>query len=790
MNRTCKRISATGVFAMLCGVMIFIDPAAPTRAEPAATSAAAPQQTGFQRGGSAQVSGVYKSRITPHWFSNNNRFWYRNDLAGGAKEFILVDAQRGTREAAFDHAKLAAALSKASGADCKADRLPFDGISFDEAGNAVRFKVGDAAWQCDLTSYQISRIDQIEQTPAAAEPANPQRNKSKIEEITPETIGDGTNLAHDPPLYEEQKSPDGKWTAFVKEYNVFLRGDDGAEVQLSREGVEGHSFGAISWSPDSKFVVASKIVPGVFLPENLIQSSPPGGGRAKLRTRLYTLPGDKYTSYELWVFDAADRNGVKVDCELLDFYGPPRPRWKKDGKQFLFQKTDRGHQRFRVFNVDALTGKTRTVLDDKAETFVNTTYLSFIYYTEGNEEILYASERDGWKHLYLIDADKGGLDNQITKGQWVMRGVDSVDEEKRQIYFRASGLYPDQDPYLIHYCRVNFDGTGKVAMTVGNGNHSIQYSPDRRYIIDTYSRVNMPPMHELRRVSDGKLVCPLERSDISELIAGGFTAPEVFSAKGRDGMTDIWGIIARPKDLDPSKKYPVIEYIYAGPHDSYVPKSFSPRGRWSSLTDLGFIVVQMDGMGTANRSKAFHDVCWRNLKDAGFPDRILWHQAAAKKYPYYDISRVGIFGTSAGGQNAAGAVLFHPEFYKAAVSNSGCHDNRMDKASWNEQWMGYPVGPWYAESSNIENAAKLQGHLMLVIGELDTNVPPENTYRLVDALIKARKDFDFIVVPNGGHGAGGPYGQRRMQDFFLRHLQGIDPPNRNAEKGPGSSTGS
>ena len=256
---------------------------------------------------------------------------------------------------------------------------------------------------------------------------------------------------------------------------------------------------------------------------------------------------------------------------------------------------------------------------------------------------------------------------------------------------------------------MNFDGTGLVALTEGNGSHSVQYSPDRRFLIDTYSRVDMPPVHELRRVSDGGLVCKLETADASALKATGWQPPEVFVAKGRDGKTDIWGIICRPKDFDPNKKYPVIEQIYAGPQGSFVPKTFSAAGRFSFLTDLGFIVVQMDGMGTANRSKAFHDVCWHDLKDAGFPDRILWHQAVGKKYPYYDLDRVGIYGTSAGGQNATGGVLFHPEFYKVAASACGCHDNRMDKASWNEQWMGYPVGPWYAASSNIDNAHRLAG---------------------------------------------------------------------------------
>jgi len=328
---------------------------------------------------------------------------------------------------------------------------------------------------------------------------------------------------------------------------------------------------------------------------------------------------------------------------------------------------------------------------------------------------------------------------------------------------------------------VNFDGSGLVFLTAGNGTHAIRYSPDRRYVIDTYSGVDRPPVNELRRVSDGKRVCALEEADITELKASGWDPPEVFVAKGRDGQTDIWGILCRPRGLDPNRKYPLIEEIYAGPQSAYVPKAFSPASHYESLTRLGFVVVKIDGMGTAHRSKAFHDVCWHNLKDAGFPDRILWMKAAGAKYPYLDTTRVGAFGNSAGGQSAAGALLFHPEFYQVAVASCGCHDNRMDKASWNEQWMGYPVGPQYAESSNIDNAHRLRGHLFLLVGEMDDNVPPESTYRFVDALIKAGKDFDLLVVPGGGHGPGGDYGARRRNDFFLRHLLGVEPPNRNAE---------
>jgi len=382
-----------------------------------------------------------------------------------------------------------------------------------------------------------------------------------------------------------------------------------------------------------------------------------------------------------------------------------------------------------------------------------------------------------------------------------VRGIDLMDETNRQVWFRASGVFPDQDPYLIHYGRVNFDGSNLVWLTQANGNHTVQFSPDRKYIVDACSRVDLAPVNELRRVSDGKFVSKLEEADIAELKASGWEAPEVFVAKGRDGKTDIWGIISRPRKFDPNKKYPVIEDIYAGPQGSFVPKTFSAMRRYASQTDLGFIIVKIDGMGTANRSKAFHDVCWHKLKDGGFEDRILWMKAAAAKYPCMDLTRVGVYGNSAGGQNAAAAVLFHPEFYKVAVASCGCHDNRMDKASWNEQWMGYmppeklwskDSDNWYSQASNIDNAYRLRGKLMLVVGEMDNNVPPESTYRFVDALIKAGRDFDFLLVPGAGHGPGGSYGIRRRDDFFVHHLLGKEPPDRNAtarqsEPGPTGS---
>jgi len=741
------------------------------------------------------MPGVFKAQITPHWFDRDTRFWYRNDLPKGCKEFILVIAERGTRETAFDHAKLAAALSKATGTEYQAERLPFDAIEYIDDAKAIRFKAGDTTWNCNLTTYEISKTeagttspespgkeeaDEVEEAPWIREPASDPRQPA----FARQTQRRGVFPA---------RSPDGKWIAFVKNENIFLTsGDNGNEVQLSQDGKPDLSYGMLSWAPDSKTLAAFRIEPGERREVYLIESSPAGGGRAKLRTRRYPLPGDKFTAYKLNLFDVASAKQLKPEVERIDF-GTPQLRWRRDGSSFTYQKVDRGHQRLRVIEVNAQTGRPRALIDEESKTFIWTAHaeglgLNLVNYLDKSNEIIYVSERDGWRHLYLIDAVEGKFKNPITTGEYVLRGIDRIDEEKRQIWFRACGRNADQDPYLIHYYRVNFDGSGLVALTEGNGNHTIQYSGNRKYLIDTYSRVDMAPVHELRRIADGKLVCHLEKADITELEATGWQPPEVFVAKGRDGKTDIWGIISRPRKFDPNKKYPVIEHIYAGPQGAFVPKTFG-ASRFASLVDLGFIVVQMDGMGTAYRSKAFHDVCWKNLKDAGFPDRILWHQAVARKYPYYDLTRIGIYGGSAGGQNATAAVLFHPEFYKVAVSGCGCHDNRMDKASWNEQWMGYPVGPQYAACSNIDNASRLRGKLMLILGELDTNVPPESTLRLVDALIKAGKDFDFVLVPGAGHGMGGTYGNRRMQDFFVRHLLGMEPPDRNtADRRGGGAT--
>jgi dipeptidyl aminopeptidase/acylaminoacyl peptidase len=743
----------------------------------------------------AQTKGrVFKTNITPHWFQGETHFWYRNDLKGGDKEFVLVNAEKGTRGPAFDHVKLADALSKASDQRSEATRLPFESIEFTDGLKAVRFQVAGTSWECDLGKYECTRLAQGAVREAEEQPADPEAvgDEDAPSEADP---GDGPQQKKKgkqqpkrftPAATREARSPDGNWTAFVKDNNVYLRDKDGKETQATQNGEAGNAFSGVAWSPDSRTVVAYRTEPGDSKEVYLIESSPRDQLPAKLHKRVYPRPGDRFARHEMWLIPVADPKPVQVEVERID-YGPvPRLRWAKDGQHFTFEKTDRGHQRYRVIEVEAGTGKTRNVIDERAETFIWSVHLPreglagiSVSYLDKSGEILYVSQRDGWKHLYLVDAKDGKIKNQITRGEWVVRSVVKVDEENRQIWFKASGKEPDQDPYLIHHYRVNFDGTGLVALTAGNGNHTVQYSPDSTYLIDTYSRVDLPPVHELRRVADGTRVCELEKADVSALLQTGWRAPEVFVAKGRDGKTDIWGIVCRPQQFDPAKKYPVIEYIYAGPHDSHVPKTFSAFRPTQALAELGFIVVQIDGMGTANRSRAFHDVCWKNLADAGFPDRILWIKALAKRYAYVDVTRVGIFGTSAGGQNALGALLFHPEFYKVAVASCGCHDNRLDKASWNEQWMGL-MGPHYEEQSNSTNANKLQGRLMLIVGEMDTNVPPESTLRVVDALIRAGKEFEMIFVPGMGHSNGGAYGTMRQRDFFVRHLMGAESPNRNA----------
>ncbi|NQU22865.1 MAG: prolyl oligopeptidase family serine peptidase [Candidatus Nealsonbacteria bacterium] len=723
---------------------------------------------------------VFDTKVEPHWFADGNRFWYRNNLADDAREFVLVDATASTRRPAFDHAKLAESLSKATGGQHKPTHLPIEKLEFDDSAATMLFSAAGKRFQCDLKSCALTVIEPPKppEKKEETEKKDAEQKEDKKEDQQPSSADEKTERHEKKRPQTGQKSPDGKWTTCIKDHNVYLQATEGGEeFQLSDDGNEDYAYRQILWSPDSKKLVVMRQKKADQRTVYLIESSPKDQLQPKLHSHNYLKPGDQVSFSKPHLFDVAARKQIPVDDKLFaNPWSINALRWCPTSRRFTFFFNQRGHQAVRIIAVDAQSGEAGAIVNEQSKTFVDYAGKLYTNYLDESHEIIWMSERDGYNHLYLIDSRSGDVKNQITKGSWVVRRVDRVDNDKRQIWFQAGGIYPEQDPYYIHYCRVNFDGTGLLVLTDGNGTHSIDYSPDRRFIIDTYSRVDMPRVTELRRVADGKLVCELERSDMAPLTATGWQVPERFVSKGRDGETDIYGVIFRPTNFDPAKKYPVIEQIYAGPHGSHVPKRFESCHGAQIMAELGFIVVQIDGMGTSNRSKAFHDVCWKNLGDSGFPDRILWINAATKKYPYMDVTRVGIYGGSAGGQSSTRAVLAHGEFYKVAVSDCGCHDNRMDKIWWNELWMSWPVGPHYEEQSNVTCAHQLTGKLLLIVGELDRNVDPASTMQVVDALIKADKDFDMLVVPGSGHGsAGTSYGRRRQRDYFVRHLLGVEP---------------
>ncbi|MEO8270407.1 MAG: prolyl oligopeptidase family serine peptidase, partial [Aureliella sp.] len=573
-------------------------------------------------------------------------------------------------------------------------------------------------------------------------------------------------------------SPDGKWQVSNYDDNVHLVDiESGEETFQTTDGDSNEGFsGRVWWSPDSQnFIVISTLnVPTRKI--SMIESSPPDSIHSRVLTIDYAKPGDDLEQPRPVLFHVADPKPIAIDNTLFSNpFSLNNFHWDPSSASFCFVLNQRGHQVLRAIAVDAETAVARTLVEETPETFVCYSSKSYVHYI-GSDEMIWMSERSGWNHLYLIDKVQGKVKNPITSGEWVVREVVRVDDEQRVVWLAVSGIDPGQDPYYQHLIRVGYDGENVVRLTEGDGDHQWQFSPDNRFLIDSYSRVDMPPHRVLRDAESGQLICELEHADDERLLQTGWHYPERFTAKGRDGETDIYGVIVRPTNFEPDQKYPVLEAIYAGPHSAFVPKGFGRYPELYEMAELGFIVVKIDGMGTNHRSKSFHDVCWKNLADSGFPDRIAWMRAAASERPEMDLSRVGIWGGSAGGQSAMRAVIDHGDFYHAAVADCGCHDNRVDKLWWNEQWMGWPVGPHYAEQSNVTGAQRLQGALMLIWGELDQNVDPASSMQVIEALVQGDKDFEQLVMPGVGHGAAGhPYAKRRQADFFVRHLWHREP---------------
>ena len=667
---------------------------------------------------------VYSPAIHPEWIDSSHYFWYKNHEKEG-DFYYLVNAESGKKQRAADKKGLAAFFSK--------------------------------------------KQKKLAESLLKEEEKRPDRWRRREEAPVPVV------------------SPDKKWEAYVKDNNLYLsplwdekeKDKPKEEIALTMDGTANLRYDgwSIIWSPDSRKLATVKVRDVQERRIPLIESGPSSQKQPILQWRDYAKPGDVLPVYLPVLFDVEARKQMALNVTPYEnqFY-LNLTGWREDSRAFTFEFNQRGHQRYVIGEVSAADGSIRHLVDEQTKTFIYY-YNNYRYDLDDGKELLWISERDGWRHLYLIDGTSGQVKRQVTKGEWVLRQVDYVDETNRVVYFTASGFNKGEDPYNLHYCRINLDGTGFTDMTPENGNHRVTFSADRSYFTDVYSRPDLPPVSQLKRTSDVSVVAGLQRCDVSALQAEGWQMPEVFCAKGRDGQTDIWGNIYRPMHFDASKSYPVVEFIYAGPHDSHVDKDFKPAHHLvSKLVELGFIVVSIDGMGTSNRSKAFHDVCWKNLKDAGFPDRIAWMKAAGAKYKYMDLNRVGIYGWSAGGQNAMAALLFHNDFYKVAVALCGCHDNRMDKIWWNEQWMGYPVDSSYIACSNVENAHRLTRPLMLVVGEMDDNVDPASTMQVVDALIKANKDFELVVLPGVRHSMGESYGEHKRFDFFVKELMGVEPP--------------
>lgn len=700
---------------------------------------------------------VLYAGVVPHWVDQTSAFWYVRQTEKG-KEYVKVDAASKKRTALFDQQKMASALTEKAGREINAYNLPLQNCRLNISLDTLRFQLDGKFWAYSIKNNRL--LD---------EGAIPSRGKERHwMEVDDEKEGSPVT------------SPDGKWTAFIKNDNVYVREvATGKEKQLSQDGTLSNYYSSyIQWSPDSKSVVSCRIRPVEKRYVYYVESSPADQAQPKLHKQEYAKPGDELRFKVPCIFEVESGRRLIPSTELFSHqYELSGPMWNADSKAITFEYNERGHKVYLVLEMSAVDGSVRTLIEEKEEKYVNYPRIYRNYLGDG-KRIIWSSERDNYNHLYLYDRATGKPLNQITKGEWYVRGVQHVDEANEVIYFSANGMKKGENPYLIHYYKINFDGSNLVELTPEEGMHQCWYSSDYKYLVDVYSKVDQAPIAVLRDAKNGKIRMQLDKADISALLANDWKAPEVFSAKGRDGKTDMWGVIYRPSNFDPSKKYPVIEYIYSGPGDQYVPKTFSSYNWWmTSLAELGFIVVQVDGMTTSFRSKEFEEVCYKNLKDAGLPDHIAWIKAAAQKYPYMDIDRVGIFGCSAGGQESTGAVLFHPEFYKAAYSACGCHDNRMDKIWWNELWMGYPVDESYSACSNVDNAHLLSRPLMLVVGELDDNVDPASTMQVANALIKANKDFELVVIPGAHHTMGEDFGEHKRYDFFVRHLMGVTPPS-------------
>ena len=709
----------------------------------------------------------------PHWLAGD-RCWYRVLTAQGS-EFVLVDPVRKTRTPAFDQARLAAALSAASGKAYTANQLPFRSITLSPDAQVVSFAAGGKSWRYDAASGQVSP----DTTPAA--PSANARN--------------------------EVASPDGRLAAYIRDYNLWVRDTKtNQQTQLTTDGAKDYGYATdnagwtssdqpvLRWSPDSRKIATfrqdQRRVGDMYLVTTNV-------GHPKLSAWKYPLPGDQdIITIERVVVEVSPAKVVRLQIAPDPHRGSLSDDisssgtfddvdWSADAAQLAFVSTSRDHKQERFRVADAATGTVRDVFSETVPTQYESGQHAINWrYLPRTREAIWYSERDNWGHLYLYDAGTGKVKNQITKGNWVVTQLLKVDEQRRQLYFLADGREPG-NPYFTHIYRIDLDGKHLTLLTPEAGNHQVALSPSGRYFLDTYSQPNVPAVSVLRDAA-GKLVLPLEKTDISRLTATGWKAPAPITVKGADGQTDLYGLLFTPTTLDPARKYPVINYIYPGPQGGGVGSwSFSAaRADHQALAELGFVVVVIEGSCNPLRSKSFHDACYGHMEANTLADQVAGMRQLAQRYPYIDLERAGIWGHSGGGYATAAAMFRYPDFFKVGISESGNHENRNYEDDWAERYIGLlttqPDGTSnYDAQANAPLAKNLKGKLLLAHGLMDNNVPPYNTMLVVEALTKANKSYDLVVFPNATHGYGqySPYMTRRRWDYFVRNLAGQETPH-------------
>jgi len=720
---------------------------------------------------------VFRSGVRPTWLPGD-RFWYQITTADG-NEFLLADAAKGTRAPAFDHAKVAAALSAAAGSTYDARHLPFSQFDFSADERTISFTVRQRRWKCDLQANQCTAEG------GAEAGSGPPRGRAAIEVL----------------------SPDRKRAAFIRDFNLWVRDvAGGKETQLTTDGVKDfgyatdnagwvHSDRAILlWSPDSKKIATfqqdQRKVGEMYLVETKV-------GHPTLQAWKYPLPGDPVvTTIQRVIVDVDQPRVIRLKmppdqhrstvCDHIACRGTELAdaEWSRDASELAFVSVSRDHKVAQLRITD-LTGAVRDVLEEKVATHFESGQNQWNWrYLAASREVIWFSERDNWGHLYLYDSVTGRLKSQITKGDWAVSNLVRVDEKNRLLYFLAVGREPGRNPYFKHLYRIGFDGMNLSLLTPDEGNHEISFSPSGHFFVDNYSQPDVAPVAVLRD-ENGKSITTIEKADISKLLAGGWQPPVPITVKARDGKTDLYGLMFKPTNLDPNRRYPIVNHIYPGPQGGSVGSwSFAAaRGDCQALAELGFIVVEIEGMGNPLRSKSFHDFYYGNLGDNTLPDQISGMKQLAAAYPWIDLDRAGIYGHSGGGYATADAMFRYPDFFKVGISESGNHDNRAYEDDWGEMYQGLVETNAnsvtnYDDQANQSLAKNLKGHLLLAHGTMDDNVPPNNTLLVVEALIKANKDFDLLMLPNQRHGYGtaGNYMTRRRWDYFVRYLMGAEPP--------------